>query len=138
VKQKLLFSLTNWGQPFIFVQESNYKNRGELGHVADANFHLAISYATHNTLLIHLMNSIYQMIEKVTYEIGAKMYTDPHSYQDLFDQHVEIFEAIESRDPDAAYIKMLNHMYYIEKEIRKLVGNQAGFEKPAYPLHKRV
>lgn len=30
VKQKLLFSLTNWGQPFIFVQESNYKNRGEL------------------------------------------------------------------------------------------------------------
>jgi stage V sporulation protein R len=22
--------LTNWGQPFIYVEESNYKNRGEL------------------------------------------------------------------------------------------------------------
>jgi len=30
IKQKLLFMLTNWGQPFIYVVESNYKNRGEL------------------------------------------------------------------------------------------------------------
>ena len=30
VKQQLLFSLTNFGQPFIFVRESNYENRGEL------------------------------------------------------------------------------------------------------------
>jgi stage V sporulation protein R len=30
IKQKLLFSLTNFGQPFIFVEESNYRNRGEL------------------------------------------------------------------------------------------------------------
>ncbi len=30
VKQQLLFSLTNFGQPFILVQESNYENRGEL------------------------------------------------------------------------------------------------------------
>ena len=30
VKQKLLFSLTNFGQPFIYVREANYENRGEL------------------------------------------------------------------------------------------------------------
>ena len=30
VKQKLLFALTNWGQPFIFVEDGNYMNRGEL------------------------------------------------------------------------------------------------------------
>jgi len=30
VKQQLLFSLTNFGQPFIFAKESNYENRGEL------------------------------------------------------------------------------------------------------------
>ncbi len=30
VKEKLLFSLTNMGQPFIFVQDANYSNRGEL------------------------------------------------------------------------------------------------------------
>ncbi len=113
------------------------KNKGELGHVADANFHLSISYATHNTLLVHLINSIYEMVEKVTYEIGAKMYNDPHSYQDLFDQHLAIFMAIKAKDPDKAYIKMLSHMHYIEEEIRKSIGNASGLEMPAYPLYRK-
>jgi stage V sporulation protein R len=30
VKQKLLFSLTNFGQPFIYVADGNFENRGEL------------------------------------------------------------------------------------------------------------
>jgi len=30
IKDKLLFSLTNMGQPFIFVDDGNYKNKGEL------------------------------------------------------------------------------------------------------------
>lgn len=30
VKTNLLFSLTNWGQPFIYVVDGNYRNRGEL------------------------------------------------------------------------------------------------------------
>ncbi len=30
VKQKLLFSLTNFGQPFIYVTDGNFDNRGEL------------------------------------------------------------------------------------------------------------
>jgi stage V sporulation protein R len=30
IKQKLLFRLTNFGQPFIYVEDANYNNRGEL------------------------------------------------------------------------------------------------------------
>ena len=30
VKEKLLFQLTNFGQPFIYVEDANYENRGEL------------------------------------------------------------------------------------------------------------
>ncbi|MGE0615079.1 MAG: SpoVR family protein, partial [Bacteriovoracia bacterium] len=30
VKEKLLFMLTNMGQPFIYVKDGNYENRGEL------------------------------------------------------------------------------------------------------------
>ena len=30
VKEKLLFQLTNWGNPFIHVESGNYENRGEL------------------------------------------------------------------------------------------------------------
>lgn len=30
IKEKLLFQLTNFGQPYIWVEDGNYKNRGEL------------------------------------------------------------------------------------------------------------
>jgi stage V sporulation protein R len=30
VKQKLLFALTNFGQPFVYVEDANFENRGEL------------------------------------------------------------------------------------------------------------
>lgn len=30
VKAQLLYSLTNWGQPFIYVTDGNFRNRGEL------------------------------------------------------------------------------------------------------------
>jgi stage V sporulation protein R len=30
IKEKLLFQLTNFGQPFIYVEDGNYNNRGEL------------------------------------------------------------------------------------------------------------
>ena len=30
VKEKLLFQLTNFGNPFIYVEDANYDNRGEL------------------------------------------------------------------------------------------------------------
>lgn len=30
IKQKLLFRLTNFGQPFIYIEDANYNNRGEL------------------------------------------------------------------------------------------------------------
>ena len=30
IKQRLLFSLTNFGKPWIYVVDGNYRNRGEL------------------------------------------------------------------------------------------------------------
>ncbi|HXJ18604.1 MAG TPA: SpoVR family protein, partial [Polyangia bacterium] len=30
IKHKMLFSLTNFGDPFIFVEDANHENRGEL------------------------------------------------------------------------------------------------------------
>ena len=30
IKERLLFSLSNYGQPFIYLEDANYKNRGEL------------------------------------------------------------------------------------------------------------
>ena len=39
VKDKLLFRLTNFGQPFIYVEDGNFENRGELLAQAQARGH---------------------------------------------------------------------------------------------------
>ncbi len=104
--------------------------KGQLAHTADANFHLSIAYATHNPLLTHLMDSIYTMIEKVTYQIGLKTYRDPRTYSDLYRQHEAIFEAIKERNPEKAQLRMAEHMDYVERMIKSDLGlmPEAGVE----------
>lgn len=94
--------------------------KGEVGHIPDANFHNTISYATHNFLLIHLMNSIYEWVEKVSYEVRSRLFTDHSRFENLYNQHVAIFEAVKGKDPDRAYQAMLEHMDYVIAEIRQM------------------
>ncbi len=50
VKDQLLFALTNWGQPFVYVVDGNWKNRGELYLVHKwGGIDLQLDYA-HETL----------------------------------------------------------------------------------------
>ena len=53
VKQQLLFSLTNRGQPIIYVRDGNYKNRGELfleHHFSGPELKIEYAQATLNNL----------------------------------------------------------------------------------------
>jgi stage V sporulation protein R len=54
IKQKLLFSLTNFGQPIIYVVDGNFKNRGELylGHQHEG-IDLDVTYAKDTLQSIH-------------------------------------------------------------------------------------
>jgi GntR family transcriptional repressor for pyruvate dehydrogenase complex len=96
------------------------KDYGQIGYIPDANFHSTISYATHNVLLIHIMNNIYEWIEKVSFEVRSRMYTDEKSHEELFNQHSAIFNAIREGKPLAAYNAMNLHMDYIVKELNKV------------------
>jgi GntR family transcriptional repressor for pyruvate dehydrogenase complex len=104
-----------------YIEEMRYaKDYGKIGYVSDANFHNAISYATHNVLLIHIMNNIYEWIEKVSFEVRLRMYKDKDSHKDLFNQHENIFLAIKNRDALKAEEAMKIHMEYVERELRKI------------------
>jgi len=106
---------------FEFLEEMRVaKEQGYIGHISDANFHFAISHATHNVLLIHVMNNIYQWIERVSYEIRSRMYKEPDSHELLFKHHTDVYEAIKSRNPELAYSKMLVHMEYIHEELHNI------------------
>lgn len=98
----------------------NALDNSEVGHIPDANFHNTISYATHNFLLIHLMNSIYEWVEKVSYEVRSRLFKDQAKFENLYNQHVAVFNAVREKDPDRAYKAMLAHMDYIISEIGQM------------------
>ena len=82
----------------------------------DADFHLAISEATHNKIQTHLMSSIYDILK----ESLGKYYKSIKS-RDIYNQHYNVLKAIKKRDCDLARKRMLEHLDYVESRIKELL-----------------
>lgn len=88
----------------------------ELGEKADFNFHMAIAKASHNDLLINLMNNVSEMMVTTMRETRRLWLFSKHStWERLYQEHKMIFEAIESQNVEAAKETMLNHLLKVEK-----------------------
>ncbi|MDF1592346.1 MAG: FadR/GntR family transcriptional regulator [Desulfobacterales bacterium] len=85
----------------------------------DADFHLAISEATHNKIQTHIMFTIYDIIRE---SIGK--YFQNINYNDVYHQHQDIVQAIKVKNPDAAREKILEHLEYVETRIKELVNSR--------------
>jgi GntR family transcriptional repressor for pyruvate dehydrogenase complex len=83
----------------------------------DADFHLAISQATHNKIQTHLMFSIYDILKE---SIGN--YFDNFNLNYICDQHIRVVEAIKKRDPVVAGKRMREHLDYVESVVKELAA----------------
>ncbi len=93
--------------------------RGNLGDKADADFHLAISRATHNTIFSHLMATWYHLLwdcQKVSRE---KLFSKEKNRKLLLNQHIEIFEAIKDHKMERAGEAARLHIIFVEDELKK-------------------
>lgn len=88
----------------------------------DADFHLAIAKATHNTIHMHIMSGIYDLLK----ESMAKIFIDREKVKKLMNHHQQIFSAIKSRSPEKARQKTLDHLNYVETEVKKSTGLQGN------------
>jgi GntR family transcriptional repressor for pyruvate dehydrogenase complex len=88
----------------------------------DADFHLAIAKATHNTIHMHVMSGIYDLLK----ESMAKIFIDREKVKKLMNHHQQIFHAIKSRSPEKARQKTLDHLNYVESEVKKAAAQQKG------------
>jgi len=80
----------------------------------DADFHLGIAQATHNTIQTHMMSTIYDLLR----ESMAKVFKDRAKVKKLLDHHQRIFNAIKNHSPDKAREKTLEHLSYVESEVK--------------------
>lgn len=92
----------------------------------DADFHFAISEATHNKIQTHLMSSIYDTLK----EFLGKYYENIKS-RDIYNQHLNILKAIKKRDCDLARKRMLEHLDFVEFSIKDLVVTDLHTESKA-------
>lgn len=84
----------------------------------DADFHLGIAQATHNTIQTHIMSTIYDLLR----ESVARVFKDRSKVKKLLDQHNRIFSAIKNHSPDKSRERILEHLNYVESELKGSIG----------------
>jgi len=80
----------------------------------DAQFHTAIIEASHNVVMLHMMRSMFELLQTGVFYNRQVMFKQRTTRQALLDQHRAINDAIQARDPGAARTAIQAHMDYVE------------------------
>lgn len=90
-----------------------------LGEEADHHFHFAIARATHNKILIRLMNTISDTMQKTLKSSRGKLYGDRNTPERLYQEHCSLYEAIKNHNVLKAEQLMLDHLVGVETQLAK-------------------
>jgi len=94
----------------------------QLAEQADVQFHLQISIASHNTLLMQMMASITQRLQE-SMKDSRKLwfFTEHATARNLFLEHVGIYDAIFDSNEALASKRILKHIAKVDSVLRKLL-----------------
>jgi GntR family transcriptional regulator, transcriptional repressor for pyruvate dehydrogenase complex len=80
----------------------------------DAQFHMAIIEASHNVVMLHMMRSMYDLLQKGVFYNRQVMFKQRTTREALLDQHRAINDTLQARDPAAARAAVNAHLAYVE------------------------
>jgi DNA-binding FadR family transcriptional regulator len=87
---------------------------------ADAKFHLAISEATYNPVLQHIMQNLFSLLEdSITHNLD-KLYTLPKVFEPLSHQHERMMNKVLERDADGARRAAQEHLVFVEESLQQI------------------
>ena len=95
--------------------------RGGWDVSVDANFHYTITAATHNTVQIHVLNTIHSLFQTTLQVALTEFYRKTGYVEKLLKQHREIVEAIAAHDPEGARRAMANHLAMVEEKLAQFL-----------------
>lgn len=100
--------------------ESAGKKRGVAQEEAklDADFHLAIVEASHNVIMLHMMRSMFELLQGGIFYNRQIMFGQKTSRSALLAQHGRINSAIQARDGQAAKAAVEAHLDYVRDSLR--------------------
>jgi len=94
--------------------------KDQLGVDADSRFHLAIYQAAQNTILSHIVSTLFDLLWQSQKLIRETVDGEQESKLEMLKQHGEILQAIKERSRRKARSAILNHLKFAEKRIIEL------------------
>jgi GntR family transcriptional repressor for pyruvate dehydrogenase complex len=88
-----------------------------------ADFHLLLARASHNEVLSSMMQSFIRLIAQASKPIARAV---PESVEQEYPQHLTLYEAVASRDADAARERMREHLTTAEQHLNATFGTLRG------------
>lgn len=96
--------------------------RGGWDSEVDAEFHYVITAASHNSLQMHVLDSVHSLFHTTIQVALMEFYRQEGHVEKLLTQHREIMEAIADHDPERARQKMMTHLAMVEEKMAELLG----------------
>ncbi len=87
---------------------------------ADAEFHIAIAEASHNVALIHVMQSLFDLINDHIAQNLERLYVSEKNRESVTEQHRDILEAVLHGDETAARDAANRHLTFVAQSMRDL------------------
>lgn len=84
----------------------------------DAEFHMAIVEACHNVVMLHVMRSLFDLLQQGVFFNRQVMFDQRMTRDMLLDQHRAINEALQARDPVAARAAVNAHLDFVERALQ--------------------
>ncbi|MDA8440794.1 MAG: FadR/GntR family transcriptional regulator [Peptococcaceae bacterium] len=91
--------------------------QGRLGEEADHQFHFAVANATHNSILMRLMNTISDTMRKTLRSSRQSLYLRKGTPERLYAEHEKVYQAIFRHDVAVAREEMYRHLVGVEERI---------------------
>lgn len=108
-------------EEIIARDQENLRNNRDDAKI-DADFHVAVSLAAHNTILSHLTASCYNILWSTQKMSREQLFRKKENKQSIAEQHMCIFQAIKSRNPEQASREARRHITFVETELRGLMA----------------
>lgn len=102
------------------MDQAHTNKQSALESELDVKFHMLIIESSHNSLLMHVMRSIYALMNDGVFYNRDFLYEQVGVRELLLNQHRAIVHAIQAKDPDAAAQAAEEHLYFVEKSYKNI------------------
>ncbi|WP_170400797.1 FCD domain-containing protein [Ruegeria arenilitoris] len=97
------------------MQAAHERNASEDEAQLDAQFHMAIIEASHNVVMLHMMRSMYELLQQGVFYNRQIMFQQQTTRGAILDQHRAINTALQARDPEGARDAVHKHLSFVQR-----------------------